>query len=365
MNDNNRLSRLGGTATVILLSFLLFYFPSMLAIINRGDEPLEWTLLSVIMATFYTAVFCINYFLLVPRMLIGSDNKVLYFLSNFCVIIAICSLIPVWFETHGGLPHPRHKSQATFTLGQYMMGYLLFIIRDGIMMILAAGLAYAMRLSRERENVRRRELELNAERRQIELQSLKAQLNPHFLFNSLNNIYALIGFAPERAQQALHDLSSLLRFMIYDSSSPTVPLSKEIRFISEYVELMRLRLNRNVRLSCDVPENVPENLNIAPLLFLTLVENAFKHLAPNEDETFIEISIKTGNGKLYCEVTNSFSAEDDGGETENSDHGVGLSNVKKQLGLLYPGTHTVSINGDHGIFRATISITENSLKVKK
>ena len=80
---------------------------------------------------------------------------------------------------------------------------------------------------RKRENVRRRELMLNAEQRQIELKSLKAQLNPHFLFNSLNNIYALIGFAPERAQEALHELSGMLRFMIYDSASSFVPLSKK------------------------------------------------------------------------------------------------------------------------------------------
>ena len=363
MNDTNRLGRLGGTATVILLSSLLFYLPSILAIFNRNDEPLGWTIMSVVMATFYTAVFCTNYYLLVPQMLIRKDNKPLYFAANICLIVLICSFIPIWFETHGGFPHPRHKGQAASSLSLHMMEYIRFIIRDGIMMILSAALAYALRLSRERENVRRRELELNAERRDIELKSLKAQLNPHFLFNSLNNIYALIGFAPERAQKALHDLSNLLRYQIYDSSSPVVPLCKEICFISEYVELMRLRLNSNVRLSCKTPGNVPEDVHIAPLMLLTLVENAFKHLSSGCGSPFIEIAISTDVGFLVCEVSNSYSEAEKKKDTgvEAGGHGVGLANIRRQLGLLYPGMHSLLTTGHDGVFKATLSISIDAL----
>lgn len=102
------------------------------------------------------------------------------------------------------------------------------------------------------------ELELNAEKQKIEIRSLKAQLNPHFLFNTFNNIYALIGFAPDRAQQALHDLSNMLRFMIYDSALPYVSVEKELHFISDYVELMRLRCSSSQRLGCNI------NINAVP-----------------------------------------------------------------------------------------------------
>lgn len=361
MNDNTKLSRLGETATVILLSFLLFYLPSVLAIVNRRNEPLEWTVMSIFMGTLYTAVFCLNYFWLVPAMLIRNDRKLLYFLSNIGIIILLCGLIPVWFETHGGLPR-RHKGGCDVTFWQYIMGYFRFVLRDSIMMVLSAALAYAMRLSRERESMRRQELELDAERRQIELKSLKAQLNPHFLFNSLNNIYALIGFAPERAQQALHDLSSMLRFMIYDSASPYVPLEKELQFIKEYVELMKLRLNSGVRLECDFMPNPSPSLRISPLLFLTLVENAFKHSSPSPAGNYIAISICERDGLLECRVENTCSAskQQSGGSGDN-ESGVGLANVKRQLGLLYPGSHQFSIEHTDDTFTACLSISVKAL----
>lgn len=185
-----RLSRFGGTATVILLSFLLFIFHPC-RLFWQGTWPDRFIIVNIAMGTLYTAVFCVNYFWLVPKFLIRSERKFLYFLINFLMIVALCSIVPLIMEMNEsllGLRRHRHIHQPD--TARLIMGYLRFLVRDGVMMILAAGLAYALRLSNERERMRRRELELNAERRQIELQSLKAQLNPHFLFNSLNNIYA-------------------------------------------------------------------------------------------------------------------------------------------------------------------------------
>ena len=229
------------------------------------------------------------------------------------------------------------------------------------MMVLSAALAYAMRLSRERENVRRRALELNAEKRELELLSLKAQLNPHFLFNSLNNIYALIGFAPERARKALHDLSNMLRFMIYDAGNASVPLSKETRFISDYVALMRLRLNNNIEVECDIPEVFSVDIDVAPLLFLTLVENAFKHVAPvmtDKPKGFIRISILLHDRQLTGRVVNTYDSEVRS-QRKNADghYGVGLENVMRQLRLLYPDRHKLVINDSDNIYSVELSIT--------
>lgn len=362
MNNNKVRSNFTGTATVILLSFLLFYFPSMLAIFSRGDEPWGFTITSIMMATLYTAVFCVNYFWLVPETIFKKDRKILFFISNILLILFACSLIPIWFESHGGLPRPRHLIDRQPSFGQYLMSYLKFIIRDGVMMILAAALAYALRLSKEHEKMRRRELELDAERRQIELKSLKAQLNPHFLFNSLNNIYALIAISPDRAQKALHDLSSMLRFMIYDAASAYVPLEKEFKFITDYVELMKLRLNSAIRLDCNISHTDCGDMVIAPLLFLTLVENAFKHVSNNGNHGFISINIRRVDNRVTCDVMNSCGENNNKNMTEQ---GVGLSNVERQLRLLYPGSHTLRLNKSKNIFTAGISINIDSLQPKE
>lgn len=359
MNDNViMVNKRGGAATVMLLAFLLFYFPTVLNLFSGEGEPMAWTITGVVMATFYTLVFCINYFKLVPWMLQHPDKRTAYFIINFFLILAICCLIPIWFEATGGLPRPRNHEHNVLSVQQYLFGYLRFIIRDGIMMILSAALAYALRLSEEREKVHRRDLELNAEKRQIELKNLKAQLNPHFLFNSLNNIYALIGFAPERAQKALHDLSSMLRFMIYDSGSSTVALSKEMKFIADYAELMKLRLNSNIRVECCINEVEGSEIQIAPLLFLTLVENAFKHVGKAPDGTgYIKINIGINENVLKATVENTYNEQNQETlQASPSESGVGLENVKKQLQLLYPGHHKFVINKESGIFYAMISV---------
>lgn len=347
---------------MLILAFLLFYFPSMLAIFSQDGEPRKFILMSVLMATLYSLVFCVNYFWLVPKMLVKSDKTSLYFIINVVLILVLCSVVPVYMICNHHFPRMRHMRQVDPTVWMYFMEYLRFVIRDGVMMILSAGLAYAMRLSRERENVRRRELELNAEQRQMELQSLKAQLNPHFLFNTLNNIYALIGFAPERAQQALHDLSGMLRFMIYDSVSAYVPLEKEFRFISDYVELVKLRMSRSVTISCKVPHDTDTSLSIAPLLLLTIVENAFKHCSPSESGYFIDINIYETREDFVCDVRNSVGDDTLNDNVIAKDSGVGLDNVRKQLDLVYPGSHTLSLNNGNGVFEAVISISLSALR---
>ena len=117
--------------------------------------------------------------------------------------------------------------------------------------------------------------ELEKGRVEAELKSLKNQLNPHFLFNTLNNIYSLIAFNPETAQHAVHDLSRLLRYILYENNQNRVPLAKEIEFIDNYIALMKIRLPQEVIVETEI--YAERNVEIAPLLFITLVENAFKH----------------------------------------------------------------------------------------
>ncbi len=350
-----------GTAAVILLAFLLFYFPSMLTLFSHEHEPKDLTAFNILIATCYTGIFCVNYFLIVPKIFFEKDNKILFFFINLILVVSLCSLLPFWFEFHGGFPKPRHLQGVHLSAGQIFMGYISFIIRDGIMMILSIALAFALRLSKTREEMRSRVLELEAERRNTELKNLKAQLNPHFLFNSLNNIYALIAIDADKAQQSLHELSSMLRFMIYDSDSKTVALSKEMQFINDFTRLMSLRLNPSVKLTYELPNIQDNSLRIAPLLILTLVENAFKHIALIENKGFIDIRITLGEEWLSCKVTNSCK----GGHSENLEKGasgVGLKNIEKQLELLYPDAFRLEIEENSCIFKSELNIKASSLR---
>ncbi len=350
-----------GTAAVILLAFLLFYFPSVIAMLSHDNEPDDMTTFRILMATCYTGVFCANYFIIVPKLFFGKDKKFLFFITNTILVVGLCSLLTLWFETHGGLPRPRHLEEVQLSASQLIMGYMQFMIRDGVMMILSIALAYAMRVSKAREEMRSKVLELEAERRNTELMNLKAQLNPHFLFNSLNNIYALIAIDAEKAQQSLHELSSMLRFMIYDSEATTVSLSKEMQFISDFTRLMSLRLNPSIELSCNLPEIHDNTLRIAPLLILTLVENAFKHVAVNGNKGFINISIILDNDHLLCKVSNS-SRTDHTENLEKGASGVGLRNIEKQLELLYHNAYRLQTANTTGKYTAELKIKISALR---
>lgn len=354
MNKEAGEKRSSSRTTAVFVALLLFYLPVTLSLFGH-DEPHHSMLMPLTMATLSTFIYCINYFLLVPRLLISRRSTLYFLLTNLVIISAICVIIPVWFESQGVFPHPPGKEH-----GITLLGLFRFAIRDGVMMILSAGLAYAMRFSREYEHLQQRELELKAERRKIELQELKAQLNPHFLFNSLNNIYALIGFAPDRAQEALHDLSGMLRYMIYESSSPTVTLDKERVFILDYVRLMKLRMSELTQISCDMPDTpMFRELHITPLIYLTIVENAFKHFAPSGNRQFISLSLTTEGENLVFVARNSYAEPSDSAKETS---GVGLENISRQLNLIYPDSHTFLWSKKDGLFTARIEIKLKSLR---
>lgn len=359
------------SALVLTLSLILFYLPTIVFQVETSDEIWDWDLLGIITATLYSTSFLLNYFWLVPQLLRRKKKRrvSLFILINVVMILITMLSIPLWIESrHCPQPFPEWLPP-DMPLGQLLMHYAGFSLRDGIMVVLAAALGYAIRMGREKENIINREYELEAEGRKIELQNLKAQLNPHFLFNSLNNIYALIGFAPERAQEALHTLSKMLRFMIYDASE-SVPLKKEAEFIGEFVELMRLRIGDACRLQYRISESFSGDARIAPLLYVTLAENAFKHSAFNGKDYYIEISLSSEPGKdseggwVVFKVENTYLEKQMEDMEENKSGGVGIANVRCQLGLLYPGQYIFEITASQGIYTASLAIETSALQKK-
>ena len=189
------------------------------------------------------------------------------------------------------------------------------------------------------------------------MQQLKNQLNPHFLFNTLNNIYSLIAISPERAQSAVLELSKLLRYVLYENTQPYVPMEKELEFNHNYIELMRLRLARHVQVDVNIPTGLCRGYKIAPLLFITLIENAFKHGTSASIRSFVKINMSEPSpGVIECDIENSSFPKN---ETDKSGSGIGLKNLSRQLELLYPGKYNLHAESDSHIYRSMLTIDLN------
>ncbi|WP_233530758.1 sensor histidine kinase [Gelidibacter salicanalis] len=169
-----------------------------------------------------------------------------------------------------------------------------------------------------------------------ELQHLHYQLQPHFFFNSLNNIYSMVDISPEQAKKSIHSLSKLMRYMLYETNMDLVPLSKEIDFIKKYIDLMKLRVSDKTEVSYNFPEE-ETGIKIAPLLFISLIENAFKHGVSATKESYINISMTSNEKTVQFAIENdNFPKKTD----DKSGSGIGLQNLEKRLELLYPNKHS-------------------------
>ncbi len=175
-------------------------------------------------------------------------------------------------------------------------------------------------------------------RKEAELINLKQQINPHFFFNTLNNIYALIAIHPEKAQDAVLELSRLMRYVLDENSSHFVPLYREVDFVRNYVGLMRIRLTDNidVQTRIDVPADCKKQ--IAPMIFISLIENAFKHGISHVHPSFVHINIRLQDDRIVCKVSNSNFPKN---KVDKSGSGIGLENLRHRLEILYPNKYTL------------------------
>jgi LytS/YehU family sensor histidine kinase len=215
------------------------------------------------------------------------------------------------------------------------------------------GIALAIKLIRTQSRKRLYELSLEKERVNAELKYLKAQLNPHFLFNTLNNIYSLARKESVNTPEAILKLSKLMRFMLYEASKSDILLTEEIRMIEDYISLERLRYTDRVSITFHNVVDDPAQ-HIAPLLLIHFVENAFKHgLSESRSDAFIKIDITLKNGLLEACIANSKADKITKDESTSS---IGLENIKRQLQLIYPA-HKLIIKDEATIFSVELSLT--------
>ena len=185
-----------------------------------------------------------------------------------------------------------------------------------------------------------------------QLQYLKYQVNPHFFMNTLNNIHALVDIDPERAKASIVELSKLMRYVLYEGNNRLTPLSREVQFLRNYVQLMSMRYTGNVSISLDVPDVLPDSM-LPPLLLVIFVENAFKHGISYRTKSFVEISLQPHGDRLLFSCRNS---RPEIKHDENMKGGVGLSNVRRRLDLLFPGNYTLDIKEQEDTYTVHLDI---------
>lgn len=194
--------------------------------------------------------------------------------------------------------------------------------------------------------------DLQQEQLQTELKFLKSQINPHFLFNSLNNLYALTLSKSDSAPEVVLRLSNILRYILYESNEGYVSVRKEMEHVKDYVAVEKLRLGMGVTIDIDIDDAIQDD-PVEPMLFLTLVENAFKH---SEDilpeKRFIRIHAKSLDTGFRFLIENTFSPSKRGSETG----GIGLENIKKRLNLIYPNQHDIKSSTADGVYRVDLII---------
>ncbi len=308
---------------------LVFAFP--LFFMNRqGTHSFNWIeyLHHVSTPLSFFIVFYSNYFVLIPRYLF-RERKNTYLILN--VIIILIMVTGTHFREILNLPPlfdpPRESHRPPIWL---------FLISNTLMLVLTAGLSAAIRLSARWTEIESGRREAERQKTEAELKNLKNQLNPHFLLNTLNNIYALIAFDSDKAQEAVQELSKLLRHVLYDNQQTYVPLYKEAGFIRNYIELMRIRQAAHVKVETDLSVHPDSQTLIAPLIFISLIENAFKHGISPTEPSFIRISLGEEGGKVICCIENSYHPKT---SEDKSGSGIGQEQVSKRLELLYSGRY--------------------------
>ena len=299
-------------------------------------------------------VFYLNYFVLTEKFLFLRKTRD-FLLFNAVLILGIGIAVHFLHENimspmiHNAKFHPEGLPHC-----------ISFLLRDSLSLLIVAVLSVTIKMTGQWYKTERERQEEEKKRSEAELINLRQQLNPHFLFNTLNNIYAQIAVHPEEAQNSMLQLSKLLRYVLYENDGNFVPLERELNFIHNYVELMRIRLNPDVNMKINIDVFEKEK-TVAPLLFITLIENAFKHGISPTKPSFINIDIHQNNDKqLNCTIKNSYFPKD---ESDQSGSGIGLENLSRRLEILYPHKHILRTEkiGDTFVAELIIPLNNNSV----
>ena len=234
-----------------------------------------------------------------------------------------------------------------FTLSGDLKGKIYDNVIPHFFLVIAGA---SIKLMFDQINLQKKMAELAKDKAEAELNFLKSQINPHFLFNSLNSVYFLIDKNNPDARQALHTFSDMLRYQLYEANGEKIPIEKEIRYLEDYVHLQKLRKDEHYDVSLAYSADV-KGFAIEPLLLIAFVENAFKHVSSHADQqNFIKISLSRNNNRFLFSTENSRELK----QSPDDHAGIGLKNVKRRLELLYPGKHELRIDDQERYFKTEL-----------
>ncbi|MCX6266737.1 MAG: sensor histidine kinase [Bacteroidetes bacterium] len=364
---------LTGTKLKILLHFalwsVLFIIPTFLL---YGDSSRDQAFLREVwfQLASYAVIFYVSYFLLAPRYFF-SGKKLAYFISAAALILVFTLFLLLLNDHHGPVFHPgsrehmpqpnhlRETNQPEFRPQPPadkppapVRNWPLFNFFLTAAMV--TGLSLGLRFSEKLILNEKRRKEAEREKLHTELELLKHQINPHFLFNTLNSIYSLALTKSEMTAEAVMKLSDMMRYVLQDVAQETVPLELELDYIVDYIELQQLRMNNNVVVHTNVTGD-PKSWEIPPMILVPFIENAFKYGISSHENTVIGIDLKIEHETLSFTVSNQIFP----GREKTETFGIGIQNTRQRLNLIYPDRHKLILTNNGALFIVNLEISRS------
>jgi len=295
-------------------------------------------------ATLTVIVYYFNFLYLIPKYLF-KQKFLAYILVILVTLVIPCIIVDLYYYfVVSVVQNWHHRPELIFSRGMWVP---LFPLLTGI------AIGISIRLAKEWARNEKERRELQGEKLLSELAFLKSQINPHFLFNTLNNICSLARKKSDATEPAIIKLSQIMRYMITDSTQEKVGLEEEVDYLNNFIELQKIRLADKVDIRF-VIEGDLSAIQLEPLLLIPFVENAFKHGVSYNGKSRISIELKTDSGELSFMVENSKPSVKDTLKLEQA--GIGLKNVSRRLELLYPGKHQLEIRDSESLYYVMLKI---------
>ncbi|MCM5663008.1 sensor histidine kinase [Galbibacter mesophilus] len=312
----------------VVIWFFILLFPFILSEGNELNKLLLRQWVPLIMGSFL--IFYVNYFWLLPKVYFNRNSFQFYIFNVVLFGLVLAGLrygndFANFIDSDSLFATSRNRKRRP-SFGPW------FVARNAPLLFMSVGIAFGIRYSQKLNEEERLKKARENEHLKSELKMLKYQLQPHFFFNTLNNIYSLVDTNAEFAKDGILKLAKLMRYLLYKTEDGSTKLKDEIQFIESYIDLMQMRYGDQLTVTANFPKQDVLNIEIPPLLFIPLVENAFKHGVAASDESFIDVDLKLINEELIFSIKNSYFPKSD---TDRSGSGIGIQNMQKRLKLLY------------------------------